>query len=213
MARCLECKIKFKPVKFLQKYCKGNDECLTAEALYLLDKMKKVNAKKVKDNKKQEREKDKVMKIEVYSKENKKLLQSEINKLCRMIDNKFNYKCIDCDQPFGNQTDGAHFTSVGANTSTRFHLHNIHAARAYCNQYSDVHKEGYIAGLEKRYGEEYLKMVEGLPLKYPLVKLSNVEIHEKLTIVRKLVRTFDTYKFENAISARSMFNKIIGIYD
>jgi RNA polymerase-binding transcription factor DksA len=149
----------------------------------------------------------------VHEKKYKGLLQNEINKLSRMIDAKFGYTlCIDCGKPFGNQIDAAHFTSVGSNNSIRYNLHNLHSAKSDCNQYSDKHKQGYTIGLKERYGESYLTLVEELPVRYKYIKVSAVEVYEKLKIVRSLVKNFDTFKSENGIAMRESFNNIIGIY-
>jgi hypothetical protein len=149
----------------------------------------------------------------VHEKKYKGLLQNEINKLSRMIDAKFGYTtCIDCGKPFGSQTDGAHFTSVGSNNSIRYNLHNLHSAKSDCNKYSDKHHQGYTIGLEQRYGKAYLTLVEELPIRYKYIKVSAVEVYEKLKLVRSLVKNFDTFKAENAIEMREMMNNIIGIY-
>jgi len=149
----------------------------------------------------------------VHEKKYKGLLQNEVNKLSRMIDTKFGYTlCIDCGKPFGNQTDAAHFNGVGSNHSIRYNLHNLHSAKSDCNQFSDKHKQGYTIGLKERYGESYLTLVEELPLKYKYIKVSAVEVVEKLKIVRSLVKNFDTFQAENSIAMREMMNGIIGIY-
>lgn len=154
------------------------------------------------------------MKIDTHSKEFKKALQNEINKLSRMIDARFKYvTCIDCGKTFGKQIDAAHFHGRGANSTLRYNLHNLHSAKSDCNQYSDTHKQGYEKGLEERYNKIYAEyVIEKLPLLYKEIHLSNVEVHEKLKLVRSIVRNFDTYKFDNAISARNTLNNLIGIY-
>lgn len=149
----------------------------------------------------------------VHEKKYKGLLQNEVNKLSRMIDEKFGYNlCIDCNKPFGAQKDAAHFNGVGSNHSIRYNLHNLHTAKSDCNQFSDKHKQGYTIGLKERYGESYLTLVEELPLKYKYIKISAVEVVEKLKIVRSLVKNFDTFQAENSIAMRENFNNIIGIY-
>lgn len=149
----------------------------------------------------------------IYSKEYKADLQREINKLSRMIDAKFNYTtCIDCGKNFGSQIDACHFHGRGSNNSLRYHLDNLHSGKSDCNQWSDKHHTGYITGLENRYGKEYLEMVQGLPLQYMKIKLSEVEVVEKLKIVRKLIRDFQTFNFKSGQEARKQLNAIIGIY-
>jgi len=140
-------------------------------------------------------------------------LQKEINKLSRMIDKHLGFKCIDCDNPFGKQTDAAHLHNVQGNENIRYNLHNLHSARTHCNKFSSEHKVGYRKGIAKRYGNEYLDFIDvELPKKYKYLGLLDSEVKEKLAIVRKLIRDFKTYELKNGIQAREMFNNKIGIY-
>ena len=195
------CEIKFQQLRPLQFVC--SPKC-AAEYQTLLKTNKEA---------KEWRNEKAVMKIDTHAKENKEALQRETNKLSRMIDVYFAFEtCIDCGKTYGKQTDAAHFHSHGSNCSLRYNLHNLHSAASQCNLWSENHKVGYRHGLVKRYGGEYLIMVETLPLKYKEVHLSNFEIAEKLKIVRVLIRTFGTYKLLDSVSARNLFNMIIGIY-
>ena len=192
------------PFRFNQRTC-DNTVCAIG---YVQEKQAIKQAKDI-------NEKVKAMKIDTHVKEHKEQLQNEINKLARKIDLKHGYyTCIDCDRTFegvGNQ-HGAHFNSVGSNSTLRYHLDNIHSANGHCNKFSDLHHTNYIKGLVKRYGVEYLKKVESLPLKYKSIHITNQDITDKLKIVRLLNRTLHTYQFESAIEEREYFNKIIGIY-
>ena len=153
--------------------------------------------------------------IEVKTKEYRQVLQAEVNKLARLIDLHFGYKCIDCGKNYGKQIDGAHFDSVGSNSSLRYNLHNIHAAKSDCNKYSPNHKTGYIKGLEDRYGQAYLTYVsEELKLEYKELKITNQEVYEALKRARKCVREFNDLVegVENGKVARELFNELIDIY-
>lgn len=201
-----------KRAKFEQKspshfYC--SQECLF-EDMHTEAYKKKVAAEIKKDANKETKQK----KIVIYEKENKKYLQNEINKLSRLIDIKFGYdSCICCGRPYGNQTDGAHYHSVGSNHTLRYCLDNIHSASSHCNDYSNTHILGYTKGLKERYGEEYQDyVVNQLPLLYPEVHLSAHDIAEKLTIVRKINRELDKMSFTDSLTARRELNHQIGIY-
>ncbi len=198
--KCAECGIEFQKQAPLQNCC--SIPCALERSRNLNKKLREKKSK----------EETKVMKIDTHSKEHKRDLQAEINKLARMIDACFDYYCIDCGKPFGKQTDGAHFHGRGSNNSLRYNLHNIHSAKSDCNQYSDKHKEGYRIGIIKRYGQDYMDLIDALPLNYKEVKLTNLEITEKLKLVRAIIRNFRTYKFITAISGREIFNNLIGIY-
>ena len=134
-----------------------------------------------------------------------------------MIDAKFKIvNCIDCDKLMDkekNQIDACHLISKGSNSTLRWHLHNLHSGHNHCNFYSSKHESNYRKNLAIRYGNEYLEMINGLPLVYKTIKLSSFEIVEKLKIVRKLIRDFETLEFESPIAARTLLNKVIGIYD
>jgi len=201
MPRCKNCKVKFTPKFFLQKYCDA-DIC---QSVMITEAREKVVKEKIKS-----------WKPNTHAKENKKDLQDEINKLSRMIDVAYgNNTCIDCGLILDkekNQIDAAHFISRGSNCTLRYNMHNLHSAHNHCNVWNEKHETNYKKGLINRYGFEYLNMVEELPLKYKEIHLSNVEVAEKLKLVRLLIRTFGTYKFESAIQARNIFNNLIGIY-
>ncbi|CAB4127044.1 Bacteriophage lambda NinG [uncultured Caudovirales phage] len=197
--KCQVCKEKFTPIySTIQPTC-------SIKCTIELNKRKKEKALN---------EKVKLMKIDTHSKEYRKELQDEVNKLSRKIDEIHGYiLCIDdCGKGYGKQTDAAHFHSRGSNSSLRYNLHNLHSANSQCNQFSDKHHEGYKIGLEKRYGIDYLNKVLNLPNIYKEIKLSNKEVYEKLKVVRLLIRTVHTFQFESSIEAREYFNKIIGIY-
>lgn len=207
--RCKCCKEKFEVKYFNQKYCMEETDCIKAQIEYQKDKIAKADKKAWSVKKRETRP-------VLYPKKYKNYLQDEINKLARMIDSKFGYfTCIDCNKPFSKKIDGGHFNSVGNNAAIRFNLHNIHSQRVECNR--NGHGSGmerhYLEGLVNRYGKEYADMVDtGLQKKYSHVGLKETEIAEKLKQVRQLIRNFDTFDLNSSISARTLFNKIIGIY-
>lgn len=196
--KCRQCRNKFTPKR------SSLEVCCSLECAIAYGKSKPI---KVKDT---EREK---MKIEVKVGENRNALQREINKLSRMIDEKFEYStCIDCGKSFGAQKDAAHYHDMSTNRGIRYHLSNLHTSRSDCNQYSSKHKVGYKVGLENRYGTAYLEYVENLQFEYRNIKLSAFEIVEKLALVRKIIRNFDTFQFESSLIARNQLNNMIAIY-
>lgn len=209
--RCLECNEKFEAIQFLQKHCKGNDDCLAAEALYNLGKIKEKQNKKVLKDWNKEKSK---RKVKAYSNDYKKELGEKINLLSRMIDTSFGYdKCIDCDLGYGPQTDASHFHNVGGNENIRWNLHVLHSSNSHCNRFYGGRKEGYYKGLIERYSKDYADYIKfEIPKVYPRTSLTAQEIYDALKTVRKLIRTFDTFIFTDAIQARQNLNMIIGIY-
>lgn len=159
------------------------------------------------------------MKVTTHRKENKRNLQIEINRLAKMIDKKFGYDtCIDCGKPFteDRDRDGGHCHSVGSNETIRYNLHNIHGQKSLsCNSNGTGggKQHEYLRGLEQRYGKEYRELVEfTIVRRYKYNGLTDQDYADKLKIVRAIIRNFDTYRMQDAIQAREMFNKIIGIY-
>ena len=204
--RCKQCNERFQQVRTFQYLCMPPKDCSWKYQKIL--KLKK-EAKEWKDKKAE-------MKIDTHSKEHKKSLQNEINKLSKLIDFHFdNFNCIDCGMFLNrdiHQIDACHLISVKKNSSLRYNLHNLHSGHNHCNCYNENHETSYKKGIVERYGIEYLNIIETLPIKHKEIKLSNVEVSEKLVLVRKLIRTFDTYKFNTAVEGRSILNNIIGIY-
>lgn len=152
-----------------------------------------------------------------HTKENKAELQRQINLLARKIDEACEiFTCIDCGVRFGKQVDGGHFNSVGSNATLRYNLDNIHSQASNCNRNGQGggRQHDYYKGLVEKYGQEYADYVDiGLQNKYKYLGLSEVEIYDKLKLVRKINRTFHTYVITDPLQARKMFNQIIGIYE
>lgn len=217
MPVCKNCKDKFVAKWFNQKMCMAKDECIKAFSNWVSEQNKKKIDKAMKKEKQAEDEKWKGVKVVVYEKENKEVLQNEINKLSKLIDARYWLtECIDCGGYLDkekNQIDACHLISRKKNGTLRYNLHNLHSGHNYCNVYNESHESNYKKGLIKRYGKGYLKMVELLPIKYKEIHLSSAELVEKIKLVRKVIRTFPTYQLTDSMSARTLFNNLIGIYN
>jgi hypothetical protein len=200
---CKICKVKYEPLRPLQQIC--SPKCA-------YEYQKKQKEKAWRKEKKERKEKLKDMKIRVNHSKNKDSLQREINKLARMIDAEFYDSCIDCGAYLSGQVHGSHFHNVGGNENVRYNLHNIHSSTSQCNKWKGGNKVGYQLGLKKRYGDDYFEMVDTMRAKYPSINLNEYDVIDKLKIVRKIIRDFDTYKLYSPTQARRMFNKMIGIY-
>ena len=172
--------------------------------------------KTIKESEKLKKEQKKKDKINAHETDYKGALQNEINKLSKMIDFKFNLTdCIDCGKFLNKEThqiDACHFISRKKAPSLKYHLLNLNSGHNHCNTRNENHESSYRIGLERRYGKEIVAEIDELPRKYPTIKLTAIEIYEKVTLVRKLIRTFDTFQFDNSIQARKQLNEIIGIY-
>lgn len=205
---CKECGVEFQKKAQLDYLC--GIPCAIERARR---KVKADNEKKRLEEEKEIDSKVKAMRPNAHATKYKKALQDEINLLSRKIDAKFGFNCIDCGKPFGDhQRDACHLISRGKNSTLKYHLHNLHSGHNHCNVYNTSHEHNYKNGLLVRYGRQYLEMVESLPLTYKEIHLTNNEIVEKLALVRKINRTFDTYLITSGDTARELFNKLIGIY-
>jgi hypothetical protein len=167
----------------------------------------------IKNSQNQSKAKLKKWSISAKSKEHKKGLQDNINKLARMIDSLFFNDCCCCDLKLDKRTAGAHYHSVGSNETIRFHLHNIHKSTFHCNNFKSTHHKDYANKIQTRYGKEYYEYLEYKLQQHPLIKLTNQDIYDKKLLTSKLIRDFDTFKFTDPLKARDTLNKIIGIYD
>lgn len=205
MPRCKnqDCKDKFEPKVFLQKHCMKKDDCIKMEIEY-------------KRKKQWDKEKEVIKEKNGWStkKPPKLVLQDEINKLTRVIDDSFNLPCISCGNVNKVQYAGGHRISVGACTSIRYNLHNIRKqCNKNCNKSLSGNPDGYDEGLKKRHGHKYKNYVKyELRKEFDYVNLGSIDFVEKIKLVRKIIRDFDTFKFNNSIHARIVLNSLIGIY-
>jgi len=202
MKKCKICKSEFEP-----KYSTAQPVCSYQCAIEYNKK------EKVKEWEKQSK---KVNKPKTTKKKtSKEYLQDEVNKLAKMIDTHFNYKCICCGNDYKGQIDACHLKSRGHNLNIAYNLHNIHKGRAYCNQYSNLHITGFENGLISRYSLDYFNMVDNeLSLKYSYLGLTEFELKEALKITRECIRGFKLYSkgHKDGKESREFFNKLIGIY-
>lgn len=203
--KCKNCKQQHKPYSSLDNWCKAID-CQVAKGLHLLGKQKQQQAKNKQGISK--------TKSEDKHKNQKNDLKTEIQKLARLIDVRFNLNCCCCNKHIDGTGHGAHYKNKGGNENIMFNLHNIHRSRAHCNTHSSEHKKGYYIEMERRYGIEYRDYLEdGLGLIYKEMHFSPPEITKALKTARRLILTFDTLQLTNPIIARDMFNTLIGLYN
>ena len=133
--RCKNCKEKFEPIRFNQKYCL-EPECVRVW----------VESEKAKQWKKTKAK----MKSELETvQELIKAAQIVFNKYIRLRDK--NEPCISCGNKLGEKYDCGHFYSAGGHWSVRFDERNCSAQCVNCNQ----HKHGNLIA----YGERLLKKI------------------------------------------------------
>lgn len=118
--RCKQCKQKFEPKWFNQKFCLINDECIKHFAEQTKLKAWNERKKKVKN--------DLLTKGDYI-----KILQQLVNKHVRQRDGNF---CISCNKEVKGKIDAGHLFSVGNYPSVRFDERNINSQCIRCNQYN-----------------------------------------------------------------------------
>ena len=174
MSRCKNCKEKFEPIKFLQKYCL-KDECLRVFVADVKEKTwKKTKAKAKLD----------LMTLSDYL----KLTQQIFNKYIRLRDK--HELCISCQKPPKKQNAG-HYFSSGGHSNVRFDEDNVHLQCEHCNTFLSGNLLNYQIEIEKRIGAK--KLIE-LQAKAQVVKKWSIdELKEIMVIYKKKIKEIELY--------------------
>lgn len=205
--RCKNCKEKFEPTSFLQNFCMIKDECIQA----FLATIKKKNIEDYIKSKNKITYTKKAKK-----KSNKELLQDQINLISRLID--WGTPCMMCDNPVMKRINGCHYHAVGGNSSLRYNLFNVWHGCNSCNGHKGGNIIGYDNQLIKYYGRDFWEHIKfDLVRKNQIVKLSDEELKEKISIARKIVKELKQenkqHTLKERVELRKKYNKEIGIYD
>jgi hypothetical protein len=156
--RCKNCKEKFDPIRFLQKYCL-KPECVKV----WVDKEKEKQWKAKKTQLKKE-----LMSLQDYL----KIAQQVFNKYIRERDKGMS--CISCGKEMkeGN-IDAGHLWSAGGHSNIRFNEYNVNAQCSRpCNKDKSGDTNNYRIQFIKRYNQEIL---DQLDLEAHVVKKWNIE--------------------------------------
>lgn len=138
MKECESCGSPYEPWSMSQKAC-------SPKCAIRLGKLAKNEAK----------ERDKYRKKSIKTKrEWADELQVIVNKYVRLRDKDL--PCCSCDKPasWQGQWHASHFRSVGAASSLRFHLWNIHKSCSICNNHKSGNLEGYRPRLVEKIGQD-----------------------------------------------------------
>jgi vacuolar-type H+-ATPase catalytic subunit A/Vma1 len=140
MPRCKNCKQKFEPVRFNQKFC-FDSECVKV----WVSEAKDQNWKKTK----------KKMKAEIETvQELMKAAQIVFNKYIRERDKA--QPCISCGSKLEDKFDAGHYFSSGGHKAVTFDEDNVHGQCVACNQWKHGNLIQYQIGIEHRIGGERL---------------------------------------------------------
>jgi len=151
MPRCKNCKDKFTPAHFNQKFC-FKDECKTVW----------IETEKAKQWVKEKRErKEKLETVQDLMKKAQKVF----NEFIRLRDK--DKHCISCGTKLKGKYDAGHYFSSGGHKNITFNEDNVHGQCVYCNQHKHGNLIAYQVGIEKRIGgESLLKLHEKAHLEY-----------------------------------------------
>ena len=158
--RCKNCKEKFEPIRFNQKYCL-KDECIRAF---------------VTESKEQMWKKTKIrMKAELKTQSDwLKDAQKVFNKHIRERDKS--KPCISCNNALGAKFDAGHLFSMGGHRAVTFDEDNVHGQCVACNQHKHGNLIAYQEGLIKRIGQERYDILKSKA--YAVKKWSVEELKE-----------------------------------
>ena len=167
--RCKNCKEKFEPIHFLQKYCIDKAECRAA--------MNIAASKKKKSE---------------YNKENKSLPQmlKETQAIFNSYIRKRDYKngCISCGKPFGeDKYDAGHYISTRHKIIT-FDEDNVHGQCVSCNQHKNSNHIPYRKNLINKIGEDRVNRLEELYVHTK--KWTKHELNELVSIYKQKIKEF-----------------------
>lgn len=193
---CKVCKREFSPFKTTDKTC----SYVCFQALKEMDEIE-VRFQKIKQSVKYDN--------------SHSTLQVLVNKIVRIIDR--GHPCITSGKSFGQYTPHAgHFYSVGAYPALRYNLLNIYAQSDYENTYNSGNGVVYGLRLKEVFGPEVRDEIESLIHKYPTIRLSKVEAHEKCKSARNIIKGLESMicpiSTKMRISLRKKLNESLGIY-
>ena len=206
MKKCKNCLDKFEPkYSSFEKYCQKED-CRIVMAIETVKKNKLAQEKKAAQKWKEEK---KILSDKTKNWKNE--LQTEINKIVRLIDKDL--PCLARNK--GGQIHAGHIFSRGSSPTIRYNLHNIHRQNAQSNHYQN--DDGLLReGLINEYGLDYFEFISNLR-QTPKLEYKDFEFQEFTLKARKIVlRLFKlnlNYSLKNRIILRNKINIELGIYN
>jgi len=167
--RCKNCKEKFEPKTFLQKYC-NSEECIRV----FVEEAKAKTWKKTKAKMKAD-----LMTLQDYL----KLAQITFNKYIRLRD-KGNV-CISCQKPPKKENAG-HFWNANNHYNVRFNENNVHLQCEHCNTFLSGNLINYRENLLKKIGEGEFHLLEAEAKKTR--KFTKEELKEIIGTYKKKIK-------------------------
>ncbi|NBP59755.1 MAG: recombination protein NinG [Candidatus Fonsibacter lacus] len=141
--RCKNCKKKFEPVRFNQKYC-FKDECIRV----FVEEAKVKSWKKTK--KKMQEDLETIQDLV-------KATQIVFNKYIRLRDK--DELCISCKQ-IPKKSNAGHYYNANNHWNVRFNENNVHLQCEHCNTFLSGNLINYRENLLKKIGEGEFQLLE-----------------------------------------------------
>ena len=170
--RCKNCKEKFEPKTFLQKYC-FKDECM------------KVFVEKTKDKAWKEKKQKMQQELETIQ-DYVKMTQIIFNKFIRLRDK--GQVCISCQKPALKENAG-HFFNANNHWNIRFDERNCHLQCEHCNTYLSGNLIEYQRNLIHKIGIESYHELEAEARKTR--KFTKDELKEIITEYKQKVKQLE----------------------
>lgn len=177
MPRCKNCKDKFEPKTFLQKYC-FKDECMRV----FVEKTKEKAWKEKKQKMQQDLET-----VQDYI----KMAQIIFNRFIRLRDK--GQVCISCQKKPLKENAG-HFFNANNHYNVRFDERNVHLQCEHCNTYLSGSLIEYRKNLIKKIGIEEYENLESIA--YKTRKFTKDELKEIMAEYKKKCKELELYQKE-----------------
>lgn len=182
LTKCKICRTPFEKKSISHKVC--SPEC----ALELLqrDKAKKLRQERL------------ILKEKCRSRRDwLKIAQEQVNKYVRLRDAHLG--CISCNKPatWNGQWHASHFRSVGAASSIRFNLWNIHKSCSICNNWKSGNLSEYEPRLRAKIGD---KKVDHLRAQNQVVTYSIAYLQRLIKIAKKKIKMLTYRRNYNKLS-------------
>jgi hypothetical protein len=144
MPRCKNCKEKFEPIRFNQKYCL-KDECVRAFVAEAREKQWKQTKTRMKENLKTTSD---------WMKEAQKVFNTYIRHRDKA------QPCISCGSKINGVKHASHYLSAGGHSNVRFHEDNVWVSCYKCNVMLSGNQIEYRKRLIQKIGVERVEWLE-----------------------------------------------------
>lgn len=171
--RCKNCKEKFEPIRFNQKYCL-KDECIRVFVEEAKSKAWKKTKKKMQED------------LETIQ-DLVKATQIVFNKYIRLRDK--DELCISCKQK-PKKSNAGHYYNANNHWNVRFNEDNVHLQCEHCNTFLSANLINYRENLLKKIGEDKFQLLEAEANKTR--KFTKEELKEIIETYKKKIKQYET---------------------